>query len=291
MKEKKDTCIQAIKAVYPELTVQRAHFFNHDGQYSDILIVNEDLVFRFPRYDAGIQTIGKEVDILKRIQRHTTLALPNPIYSATDPSTSPKVFMGYKMIHGDALWRQNLQAQSQEILRRWAAQLAGFLLELHSIPLRVFGQGLPVYERPEELAALLDDFRHYLFPFMRPDACQWVDDHFETFLKTPGLSSYSISLRHGDFGLGNILYDPEHLIITGIIDFSFAGLGDPAVDIASASTLGPDLFDHFEDTYSELPSTMERAKFYKGTFALSEALHGIKNDDRQAFESGISAYV
>ena len=36
---------------------------------------------------------------------------------------------------------------------------------------------------------------------------------------------------------------------------------------------------------------MERAKFYKGTFALYEALHGIKNNDRPAFESGIAAFV
>ena len=34
----------------------------------------------------------------------------------------------------------------------------------------------------------------------------------------------------------------------------------------------------------------ERVKFYKSTFALQEALHGIENDDRQAFESGIKDY-
>ena len=145
MKEKKEAYIQAIKVVYPELKVQYAHFFDHDGQYSDILIVN--------------------------------------------------------------------------------------------------------YESPEEMAALLTDFRQYLFPFMRPDARQWADDHFENFLNAPGLASQPISIRHGDFGLGNILYDPEHLTITGIIDFSFVGLGDPAIDIAAASTLGPDLFDHFKRTY------------------------------------------
>jgi len=31
-------------------------------------------------------------------------------------------------------------------------------------------------------------------------------------------------------------------------------------------------------------------KFYKSTFALQEALHGIENGDRQAFEAGIKDY-
>jgi len=37
-------------------------------------------------------------------------------------------------------------------------------------------------------------------------------------------------LRYGDFGTGNILYDPQTLTISGIIDFGFAGLGDGALD-------------------------------------------------------------
>jgi len=34
----------------------------------------------------------------------------------------------------------------------------------------------------------------------------------------------------------------------------------------------------------------ERLAFYAGTFALQEALFGIENGDRQAFENGIAAY-
>ncbi len=34
----------------------------------------------------------------------------------------------------------------------------------------------------------------------------------------------------------------------------------------------------------------ERVKFYKSTFALQEALHGVENNDIQAFENGIKVY-
>ncbi|MCP4426075.1 MAG: phosphotransferase [Chloroflexi bacterium] len=36
--------------------------------------------------------------------------------------------------------------------------------------------------------------------------------------------TYKPSLRHGDFGTGNILYNPQRQAISGIIDFGFAGL-------------------------------------------------------------------
>jgi aminoglycoside 2''-phosphotransferase len=35
---------------------------------------------------------------------------------------------------------------------------------------------------------------------------------------------------------------------------------------------------------------LARARFYRGTFALEEALHGFKNNDREAFESGMEQY-
>ena len=46
--------------------------------------------------------------------------------------------------------------------------------------------------------------------------------------------------------------------------------------------------DHFE-TFIE--SFLDRVHFYRGTFALLEALFGIENDDQRAFESGIKEYV
>jgi aminoglycoside phosphotransferase (APT) family kinase protein len=54
----------------------------------------------------------------------------------------------------------------------------------------------------------------------------------------PALQNFPIALRHGDFGTGNVLYDPHSLDLTGVIDFGFSGLGNPAIDIAALSTLG-----------------------------------------------------
>lgn len=34
----------------------------------------------------------------------------------------------------------------------------------------------------------------------------------------------------------------------------------------------------------------DRVRFYRSTFALQEALHGVENNDLEAFENGIKAY-
>jgi aminoglycoside 2''-phosphotransferase len=126
---------------------------------------------------------------------------------------------------------------------------------------------------------------------MRLDACDWVENHFEEYLNTPHLHTYHLSLQHGDFGGSNILYDQESQMISGIIDFGFAGLGDPALDIAAVSTYGEAFLARFYSTYPEIGSMLERANFYKGTYALYEALHGIKNGDEEAFKAGIAEYI
>ncbi len=47
----------------------------------------------------------------------------------------------------------------------------------------------------------------------------------------------------------------------------------------------------FDKTYPEIESFWERIWFYKGTFALLEALFGIENNDKEAFSNGIEAYM
>lgn len=114
---------------------------------------------------------------------------------------------------------------------------------------------------------------------------------FEPFLNEPRNFTYSPAFRHGDFGGSNILYDPKAQEITGVIDFSSAMLGDPAVDVAAISTSGNAFFQHVCNAYSGIDALLERAMFYKSTFALQEALYGLRDNDQEAFQSGIAEYI
>ncbi len=175
-------------------------------------------------------------------------------------------------------------------LKKIASQLAAFLHELHSMPAEQLGLDLPVMDQAQEWARLYDEIREYLIPSMRAGAREQVSKHFETFLNTPELYKFEPTLQHSDFGSGNILYDEQEQSISGIIDFGLVGLGDPAVDIAAAMIFSEAFFNHYYAAYPGIPALIKRAEFYKGTFALQEALYGVQHDDHEAFKRGIAPY-
>jgi len=97
-------------------------------------------------------------------------------------------------------------------------------------------------------------------------------------------------LRHGDFGTSNILYDPESTSVTGIIDFSSAGLGDPAVDFAALlASYGEHFYTQCCPHCPEMEHALNQVRFYCGTFTLQEALFGIENNDPVALRNGLAS--
>ena len=118
--------VQTIQETYPDLPIRSARFHRSEGQFSDVLVINEDTIFRFPRYPDGIESILREVHILSRIQGCVTLPIPNLIYTSQDTCAVGKVFMGYRMLPGEPLWLETYHSLDDETQGRLAAQLARF---------------------------------------------------------------------------------------------------------------------------------------------------------------------
>ncbi|MDQ0973531.1 aminoglycoside phosphotransferase (APT) family kinase protein [Neobacillus niacini] len=138
---------------------------------------------------------------------------------------------------------------------------------------------------------LYQRIQNKLFPFMREEAQRQISHSFETFLYSEACSNLTTTLVHGDFGATNILWDPTTYTISGIIDFGGSGMGDLAYDFAGIlSSYGEDFFTMCLNLYPNGAEIAERVRFYGSTFALQEALHGVENDDIEAFENGIKAY-
>ena len=284
--------LESIRDACPDFVIEKVNSFNREGQFNDIFVINDGLIFRFPRYSEGAASLITEIQILKYLQGYVSLPIPNPIYSNIEAKMGSRVFMGYRIIHGEPLWREKLAGiTDDQTLQRLANQLARFLKELHNLPVEGVFENLPIHDGPDEWAKMYADIQQGLYGFMRPDARTWVSNHFEAYLNKPQLHKYEACLRHGDFGPSNILYNANGQTISGIIDFESIGLGDPAIDIASASCYGEEFLERFYKAYPEIGLMIERARFYKGTFALQEALHGFKYKDREAFESGMADYV
>lgn len=288
-----DTYVARIRTYYPELRIEEA-VLNEDGQSNDVLIVNDQFVFRFARYLGAVATLARETAILQAIKPYVTLQIPEPTYQHFDAAVVGEAFVGYPMIPGEALWEEDFEdIDDSAILDEMARQVGTFLRELHCVPVAAaIAVELPIGDQRDHWADMYARIQQKLFPLMRPDAREPVARHFDSFLNNPHVYEYTPVLRHGDFGFGNIIVDPETSAITGVVDFGSAGMGDPAVDFAGvAVSFGLPFLEHCALIYPEITATISRVHFYLGSFALQEALFGFENGDSEAFESGMADYV
>jgi aminoglycoside 2''-phosphotransferase len=278
-----------IKRAYPRLEIHCARLHTSDGQFNDVLFVNDDLIFRFPRYEQSINGFLQEIQLLQKLQGHLSLSIPDPIYAYVETRSVGETFMGYKLLPGKPLFREILIEITDELtLEAMAQQLADFLQGLHTLSPTALGLDLPLPDQLAEIKTFFSNIKEHLLPLMRPEARHAVTEHFENYFSNSSLHEYKAAMVHGDFGGSNILFHQNK--ITGIIDFSFAGLGDPARDIAAVSTYGEPFFARIRQYYPNIDCLLERAGFYRGTFALQEALHGFLSGDKETFASGMEEY-
>ncbi|MAT99996.1 MAG: aminoglycoside 6'-acetyltransferase [Anaerolineaceae bacterium] len=281
--------IDAIQAAYPDFVVETA-VFNQEGQYNHVLLVNDAIVFRFPRFEGGVEQLALETKILTAVQSYLPLPVPNPVYVQFQNPAVGQAFMGYKLVPGEPLMPKAFAKISDKTAV--ATQIAHFLQALHAVPIRdLIAEPLPVSDTEEEWWDVYGRIQTKLFPYMRLDACKSVAHHFESVLNDPSQYQFEPVLRHGDFGTGNLLHNPDTQQMSGIIDFGFTILGDPAFDVAGLLTYGESFVQEVAKHYPAVHDFWPRVRFYKGTFALIEALYGIENGDEQAFQRGLEAYV
>ena len=279
----------AIQSTYPDFVVETA-VFNQEGQYNHVLLVNENTIFRFPRFKGGVEQLALETKILTAVQPYLPLPVPNPTYSQFQNLEVEQAFMGYRLIPGEPLLPKAFAKISDKTAV--AVQIAHFLQALHTVPIRdLIDEPLPVSDTEEEWWDVYGRIQTKLFPYMRLDACKAVAHHFESVLNDPSQYQFEPVLRHGDFGTGNLLHNPTTQQMSGIIDFGFTVLGDPAFDVAGLLTYGEPFVQAVATHYPAIHDFWPRIRIYKGTFALFEALYGIENGDDLAFQRGLEAYV
>ncbi|MBH0166823.1 aminoglycoside phosphotransferase family protein [Fictibacillus sp. 7GRE50] len=282
--------IERIQAVYPELLIEDV-YPNDIGQNNDVLIINNSLVFRFPKYDKGIVSLKEETKILEHIRGKISIPIPCPTYQSFELLKPGKVFTGYERIEGDPFWNEDFVKVDKVDSIKLAKQLVTFLIEIHSISKQKLNRDLELKDRNpyEEMKELFNNIQDKLFSFINEKDQKDIVFSFESFLNNE--EHLKTTLIHGDFGASNILWNSKNCEISGIIDFGGTRIGDPAFDFAGIlSSYGEDFFNKCIDLYPNGSEIAKRVTFYKSTFALQEALHGLINNDKRAFENGIKEY-
>ncbi len=197
------------------------------GETSDVTIVRttegHDLVVKRAYGPIYSQWLAREARVLRAL---TPTGLPVPEVRgehAGHSSEGSEHWLVMTRIEGQNVWPVLLQApphERPELLR----QLGALLARIHSTP----------------IPSLFDD----------EDATPWLDRHrlcaaefaFEDDTLLSSLATQPSGVRtliHGDFTLDNVLIAGGEL--SGVIDWSGAGAGDPRFDITLALATTPEL--------------------------------------------------
>lgn len=280
-----------VRLRYPELEIRSVRALDAYRSQHRVYVVNEEVVFRFPSSPEGVRALMAEKSILSRVHAMLTLPVPRPLYASSGSLTPGEVFVGYHYIDGVPLTAKKLLSiRDISRRRRLAKQLGGFLNALHAYPVEYIGVALPEYERRADWQALYQEVREQLFARMRPDACRKIAALFDEFLGDTDLAEFTPCLRHGNLEPYNVLYSDEMGMISGIVDFHCAGVGDPAADLAGLLVHGEEFLDWVSLTYPYPQALHKRAVFIYTVAPLQEALYGLRENDPRAVDSGLEPF-
>lgn len=166
--------------------------------------------FRFPRNPFWSRMIVKDAKVCQFVDGKTSYYTPQMklCYDAKGrPFSVHQKIEGYTL--GDRIYHL-----SHTAITGVAYDAAKFIKELSGVDLR---------KAPEEVKYPLSQFLHEL-DYEHYD--KHIDADHQYIKETEG-----DSLVHGDLNLGNILLDKNDKMV-GVIDFCFAGTGNPNMDVA-----------------------------------------------------------
>jgi aminoglycoside 2''-phosphotransferase len=266
--------LKQIRECFPHLVVETVRA-NGDGLVNDVLIVNERLVFRFPKNETWARDLlANEIKVIQLAGNYLDVQIPHIEYQAAD-------LMAYRFIGGSALQRNDILMLDETDRDVIAHQLATYLRQLHGIPPdEIERHGIAQSDtnraRPVWLQ-LFEDVKRELFPSMMPHAREWVTRHFASVLADEGFMNYEPRLINGETTPYHIIFDREARRVSGVIDFGTAGVGDPAADFATVIYFyGESFLRRMAKFYPEVRGGLDRARFWAGTLELQWALSGVR---------------
>lgn len=198
---------------------------------------------------------GEEFAVLKAAFA-AGVTVPEPLFASEDPAVFGKAFFVMRRVDGTAAAHRITRDPVRDpLLSAIAERLGRELARIHMIrPPRPDLAFLAAYEEVGS-AQQIAGFRTYLdrHPVPRP-VLEWGIRWLETHIPAPT----EPVLCHHDYRTGNYMLDGADL--TGILDWEFAGWGDPHEDIGWFCCKGW----RFARLDREAGGIADRAPFYRG---------------------------
>jgi aminoglycoside 2''-phosphotransferase len=272
---------ERIHSVMPDLEIV-AYELHQEGLVYDVLIVNNEWVFRFVKSNWARELMENEDRLLSFLGPRLPLSIPKPVIYEDG-------VLVYQLLVGELFLRQAWERAKKFDKQTYADQLGRFLHELHHVnPEELDWDVLHSYApvTRETWLEIYERVVDQIYPLLLSHQIEWVEDLFNPALTNLDFFNFDPVLVHGDLAPYHILYDPGRSRLTGVIDFGVAGLGDPATDLGSLlNYYGESLVSQFERTYPDLQKILGRARFYAQAIELQWVLLGLESGEKYWYTS------
>ncbi|MDR4985554.1 aminoglycoside phosphotransferase [Bacillus cereus] len=274
-----DSYKQYIKQVLPNLSIH-SYTQNEEGWDNIAVIINDDLLFRFPRKQEYANRIPLEKELCT-ILSHSLQRIEVPKYHLLYKNGCDTIpFCSYyPLIHGKPLKAEIVAKLEKKELEVIITQLATFLAALHSIPLkRVETLGCPIEKTLTYWKELQTKLNQYVTNNLTSLQKLALHRLFENFFACIATSTFQNTIIHADFTHHHILFNKQNKTISGVIDFGDAQIGDPAFDFAGLYyDFGHEFTTSVYEQYSTLISRHDPLLIHRITsfYQYSPLLHNI----------------
>jgi aminoglycoside phosphotransferase (APT) family kinase protein len=247
-----------------------------DGWDSHVLLVDGAWIVRAPRRPEVAERMRAEVALLAELA--PTLPVAVPLVEAVGPDGSG--WLAYRFIKGEPI---GAKADPGDV--------AAFLSALHRFPAeRAAELGIPRPDWKAEMAELLEDFRRRVVPLLDAPERTLAGRRFDDYVTAPESFGFRPALVHGDLGPEHLLCGPDGRL-AGVIDWTDARIGDPALDFAwLLGGFGPRFGDELLGAYEgEVDAGFgDRARFYHLLGPWHEVTYGLDMGLPGYVESGLA---
>lgn len=195
------------------------------GTDNALFRLGDTMQVRLPRIHWAVDAIAKEYKWLPQIAPFVSTSITTPLHLGKPTAEYPYLWAVYNWLDGD-----NPEPGSSACGPQFAADVANFIKQMRQVTLPDSPQtprGAPLSTRDEPTRAALKQLEGMID--VKTAARIW-----EETLEIPYWDKPPVWV-HGDLLPGNMLIKDGHL--SGVIDFSCMGLGDPAADLILAWNL------------------------------------------------------
>lgn len=252
--------LELIQEQFPNLGAKSIRLIGA-GWDNTAFIIDEALIFRFPRREIALPLLQAEWCALPKLAPRLSLPIPLPKWRGEPSSRFPWPFIGYPMLPGYTACYANLSEQQRAAL---AEPIARFLSELHATPLSLIAN-CPITEDNHNRIDSSHLIERIAKNFDELSLLNLLENRKQLEAAMKRLAPFRLpemsTVVHGDFYIRHLLVDAQHRLV-GVIDWGDLHLGDPAIDLAIAHSFLPlEAHQTFLNTYGTVsPQTWALAQ-------------------------------